>query len=852
MLNDTPRRRYLKNLRRPGIDNMERKGIYKSFMAECRKCKVCPHCFAVNGSIRKVPGHALKVIHDKFRWFNQSNAKNKQPPSSKLKFDASFEQAKKGNPEIEKHMKKVVEDMNPLRVLNLFRLISDEDCELLGMHAVNARPEMLIWQHIPAPPVNIRPSVAQDSASTEDDITNKLGDIIQISNTIALDIAKGQPISTIMEHWDYLQIQIAMYINSEVPNLQQSGFGKPIRGFCQRLKGKQGRFRGNLSGKRVDFSGRTVISPDPNLGIDEVAVPERVAVNLYYPEKVNRCNIEKLQNCVKRGTKHPGANFIVKKNNRKVVLKVFNSSQLAKEADKLQIGDTVLRHLEDGDIVLFNRQPSLHKLSILCHRVKVRQYRTFRLNECVCTPYNADFDGDEMNLHVPQTEEARTEALELMGVKHNLATPKDGTPIIAATQDFVTAAYLLSSKDRFYDRKSFTQICSYMFDANGVKDPTKKIFTEEARSRNGILDIDLPPPTILKPEALWTGKQVFNILMRPSKKSKVLVNLDAGCKQFKPELGVPNDLNEDDAWLCVRNSEIMCGVMDKNTIGAGKKDSIFYVIMRDFGPDCAVQAMNRLAKLSARWLSNEGFSIGIDDVYPGSELVRRKRSLIEEAYAKCDELIKLFKEDKLARDAGCDEEQTMENKISGVLSEVRQKAGQICFDQLSKWNSPIIMAKSGSKGSNINVSQMVAAVGQQIIGGSRVADGFQDRTLPHFAKYARQPPSKGFVQNSFFSGLTPTEFIFHAMSGREGLVDTAVKTAETGYMSRRLMKSLEDLSAQYDDTVRNSSAGIVQFQFGEDGLDPLDMEGKAKPVNFARTFTHAQVRHNHLDVSIHH
>ena len=137
---------------------------------------------------------------------------------------------------------------------------------------------------------------------------------------------------------------------------------------------------------------------------------------------------------------------------------------------------------------------------------------------------------------------------------------------------------------------------------------------------------------------------------------------------------------------------------------------------------------------------------------------------------------------------------------------------------------------------------MVAGVGQQMIGGARVADGFQDRTLPHFPKAARQPAAKGFVRNSFFSGLTPPEFIFHAMSGREGLVDTAVKTAETGYMSRRLMKSLEDLSAQYDDTVRNGSSTIVQFQFGDDRLDPVDMEGKAKPVNFERTFKHAQVR----------
>jgi len=237
-----------------------------------------------------------------------------------------------------------------------------------------------------------------------------------------------------------------------------------------------------------------------------------------------------------------------------------------------------------------------------------------------------------------------------------------------------------------------------MFNADGVRDPVKKAYAEEVANRQGFQDIDLPEPTIFKPEALWTGKQVFNLLMRPNKKSKVLVNMDAACKEYKPDPALPPDLNHDDAWLVIRNSEIMCGVMDKNTLGSGKKDSIFYVILRDYGPDCLVQSMNRLAKLAARWLANEGFSIGINDVWPSAELVRKKNILVEQAYAKCDLLIKDFKEGRLKSDAGCDEELTMENQISGILSDVRQKGGAICFEQLSNWNAPTIMAKSGSKG----------------------------------------------------------------------------------------------------------------------------------------------------------
>ena len=820
LLPEQERRIFLREMRRPGLDNLRRLQIAKRVNERCRKTRHCDNCGAINGVVKKAGSSALKITHDKFRAFNTSAAVKKAKPPSKSVFDDSFEEARKGNTEVAKNSHKAQDDMNALRVLNLFKRVSDTDCELLGLNPKEARPEMFLWQFIPAPPVCIRPSVGQDAASTEDDLTAKLGDIVQSNINLKNALVKGAPVQTIMECWDYLQLQIAVYINSDVPGLNKADLGKPIRGFVQRLKGKQGRFRGNLSGKRVDFSGRTVISPDPNLRVDEVAVPELVAKNMTYPEVVTRYNKTKLQTRVRNGRlKWPGVNYIVKKGSTfRQFLKYGNLNNIA---EQLQEGDTVERHLEDGDIVLFNRQPSLHKLSILAHFAKVRPHRTFRLNECVCNPYNADFDGDEMNLHVPQTEEARAEAMELMGVKNNLATPKNGEPIIAAIQDFISAAFLMSSKDNFYDRRSFTQLCLYMLGPN--------------------VKLDLPPPSVLKPQMLWTGKQVFNILMRPNKADPVLVNLDAACRQFKqPKDGKPKDLDPNDSWLVIRNSEIMCGVLDKATVGDGKKDNVFYIMLRDFGPAAAAEGMNRLSRLSSRWFSNMGFSIGITDVYPSQRLLRSKDDLVETAYAACDEVIAKYKAGTLEKYPGCDELQTMENQISGILSKVRQQAGDECIAQLSRYNSPLIMATSGSKGSSINVSQMVALVGQQIIGGQRVQDGFQDRTLPHFPKNARQPPSKGFVRNSFFSGLTPFEFIFHAMSGREGLVDTAVKTAETGYMSRRLMKSLEDLATRYDNTVRNSSDNIVQFQYGDDKLDPVDMEAKAKPVHFDRTFTHAE------------
>ena len=469
LLDEQSKRQYLNDLRKPHIDNLRRMKIIKKIIEQCKKQRRCLKCNHINGVVKKAASGAgpaaLKIVHDTFRWIG------KKETLEKTIWDEELDQVFIRNPELEKFAKRIHDDLNPLKTLNLFKQITPQDCELFGLDpAKGGRPEMYIWRYLPAPPVCIRPSVMMDSQSNEDDLTVKLTEIVWTSSMIRAGIVKGISINNLMEQWDYLQLSVAMYINSDSANpaLLTGGGGakssKPIRAFCQRLKGKQGRFRGNLSGKRVDFSGRTVISPDPNLKIDEVAVPDRVAKVLTYPEKCTRYNKKKLQKLVVNGPDiHPGANYVMKQNEPgKRNLRFGDRVKLAKT---LQIGDVVERHIEDGDVVLFNRQPSLHRLSILSHYAKIRPWRTFRLNECVCTPYNADFDGDEMNLHVPQTEEARAEAINLMGVKNNLLTPKSGEPIIAATQDFITGSYLISHKDSFFDRATLVQLLSMMSDA---------------------------------------------------------------------------------------------------------------------------------------------------------------------------------------------------------------------------------------------------------------------------------------------------------------------------------------------------------------------------------------------------
>ena len=420
---------------------------------------------------------------------------------------------------------------------------------------------------------------------------------------------------------------------------------------------------------------------------------------------------------------------------------------------------------------------------------------------------------------VGQSMEARIEALTLMGVEANLVTPRHGEPLVTATQDFITTSYLITQRDVFYDRSQISQIVTYFADANE--------------------QIELPAPVILKPIRLWTGKQVMSVLMRPNGDAQwPVVNVEMKERNYTRDTVMCSR----DGYVVIRNSECMCGNWAKSTVG-GDKSGLLYSLIRDHSAHHAAVLLNRLAKLSARWIGNRGFSIGIDDVTPSVNLQQYKHAKLTEGYAKCDKQIALFKRGELPAASGCNEEQTLEASLLGELSGIREELGSICFRELDyQHNSPLIMAVCGSKGSKINISQMISAVGQQAVSGNRIPNGFINRSLPHFLKGSREPQAKGFVENSFFSGLTATEFFFHTMGGREGLVDTAVKTAETGYMQRRLMKALEDLCVQYDETVRTSEGNVVQFVYGDDGLDPIMMTQGHAPVQFGRVMEQVRAR----------
>ncbi|XP_047325049.1 DNA-directed RNA polymerase III subunit 1 [Impatiens glandulifera] len=808
LLHEKDRLAFLKKMRSPKMEPLRRtetlKGIVKkcNSMTSSKKAVTCSRCGYINGMVKRAVG-SVGVIYDR----TNVGGNNLDDCKSAL----SHTKDSKSNVFVHS-------SLYPDKVLSLFKKMSDEDCELLYL---SDRPEKLIFNSIAVPPVAIRPSVFQDGSaqSNENDISERLKRIIQANASLQRELEEGKSTYNLLDAWNNLQIEVALYINSEARiTTMPMQTGRPLNGFTQRLNGKQGRFRGNLSGKRVEYTGRTVISPDPNLKITEVAIPILMAKILTFPDRVSRHNIEKLRQCVLNGPdKYPGARLISRSDTDKTSL-ACNFRK--RHADNLEIGNVVHRHLEDGDVVLFNRQPSLHRMSIMSHRARIMPWRTLRFNESVCNPYNADFDGDEMNMHVPQTEEARTEALLLMGVQNNLCTPKNGEILVASTQDFLTTSFLVTRKDTFYDRATFSFMCSYMVD--------------------GTLHNDLPSPALIKPVELWTGKQLFSVLVRSNAETMVYLNLTVPEKNYVKKTN-RQTMCPNDGFVYFRNSELLSGQLGKATLGNGTKDGLYSVLLRDYSSHAAAECMNRVSKLSARWIGNHGFSIGIDDVKPGDDLIRSKKDKIDEGYGKCDELIQSYNKDMLKLQFGCNAAQTLEAEITGVLNTLRDSGGEVCMEQLHWRNSPLIMSQCGSKGSPMNITQMVLFVGQQSVGGRRAPDGFISRSLPHFPINSKTPSAKGFVANSFYSGLSATEFFFHTMGGREGLVDTAVKTADTGYMSRKLIKALEDLSVQYDNTVRNASGTIIQFLYGDDGMDPSQMEGQnGFPLNFDRLLLKAK------------
>lgn len=670
----------------------------------------------------------------------------------------------------------------PITIRNRFAQITDDDLSLLGYDPATARPEWFILQALPVPPVTVRPSIVLETGiRSEDDLTHKMVDIIRVNQRLKESKEAGTPPLIVQDLVDLLQYHSTTYFDNEVSGIPQAHHrsGRPLKTLTQRLKGKEGRFRGSLSGKRVDFSSRTVISPDPNLDLSEVGVPESVATKLTIPEVVTEWNMEHVKELVINGPdNYPGVNYIMRPDGVKIRLDFVEDRSAI--AENLEVGYLVERHLADGDVVMFNRQPSLHQMSIMAHYVKVLPGRTFRLHPSVCPPYNADFDGDEMNLHVPQSEEARAEAILLMRVQDQLISPRYGGPIIGGLRDFVTGAYLLTKDDTFLDREEFFNLAML-----------------------GGYQGELPPPGA---GSRYTGKQLFSLFLPRD------FNYTMTSKWSKGTGGREKD-------IVIKNGQLIEGVVDKASIGAEEPESVLHRLAKDYDNATAKKFLNSVLVIVKQYITHYGFSYGYGDLEIPQERRDAILSGIGESYKEVEDMMDRFGRGEFRTSRGLSPKEALEAHIVNELSKARDSSGTTADHAMDEANPARIMATTGARGSSLNIGQMAGALGQQSRRGNRLTTGYNNRALPHFAELDKNPDAHGFVKANYRDGLSTLEFFFHAMGGREGLVDTAVRTQQSGYMQRRLINALEHIKLEYDGTVRDPHGHIIQFLYGEDGID---------------------------------
>jgi len=714
----------------------------------------------------------------------------------------------------------------------MFSRISDEDCLIMGLNPQWCRPEWLICTVLPISPPAVRPSVRESTGTQrmDDDLTHKLCDIVKANKNVAARIEDGSS-SEIVEGWvKLLQWHVATLIDNDIPGVPQAVHrsNRPIKSILQRLKGKEGRIRSNLMGKRVDFSARSVITPDPNIGIDELGVPIKIATNLTFPEKVTRYNLNYCKELVLNGPeKHPGVNSIIKRNTKnKIHLNSYINISLEDESDHLMVGDTINRHLIDGDVVLFNRQPSLHRMSMMGHRVRVMKGSTFRLNVSATTPYNADFDGDEMNMHVPQSYSSRFELHNLAFVPKQIISPRSNKPIISIVQDTLLGINKLTKYANIDVRnhngeyrsnlgklvnKDDTRIANCFFTLDQVMNILSRVHLPNFTMK------DLPTPARDKgfPRKMWSGSQIFSLIIPKDENNTLNIQMSNKLNEDFSEL--------DDTIVKIVDSVLEQGTLDKDIFNSTSK-GLIHTIYNKFGEDHCRIFIDNIQRIITQFLIIEGFSVGISDLIVNEEVQSEINVSIKEKLESVDKLIREVHLGILETPPGKTNREFLEGKINSLLNKANNDAGKIAGNNVDENNRIINMINSGSKGSKINVGQMMACLGQQNVDGKRIPYGFDNRTLPHFKKCDDSADARGFVQNSFISGLTPQEYFFHAMGGREGLIDTAVKTSDTGYIQRKLIKSMEDLKALYDYSVRTSNGNVIQFVYGDDAMDAIKIE----------------------------
>ncbi|KYN44618.1 DNA-directed RNA polymerase I subunit RPA1 [Trachymyrmex septentrionalis] len=613
------------------------------------------------------------------------------------------------------------------------------------------------------------------------------------------------------------------------------------QGLKQILEKKEGIIRMHMMGKRVNFAARTVITPDPNLNIDEIGIAEAFARKLTYPTSVTPWNVIELRRLVLNGPNvHPGAVMVENEDGSIQAISSNDCTQREAIAKRLLttsdrtnefIGVKIVhRHLQNGDVLLINRQPTLHKPSIMAHKARVlKGEKTLHLHYANCKAYNADFDGDELNAHFPQNELARSESYNIANVSNQYLVPKDGTPLSGLIQDYMVSGVRLTTRGRFFSKAHYTQL----------------VYTALPIMQK---DIILLPPTIIKPKMLWSGKQILStviINIIPSHKTRInlISSTKIRAKEWQTEIPrrwkcgteFKNSMTMSEAQVIIRHGELLCGVLDKMHYGATPY-GLIHCIYELYGAICANEMLSAFGRLFQMFLQCDGFTLGVEDILITPEINEKRKEII----SNCRKIGETVQKSviKAPNDTPMNEIQSkmeesywnnskfraqVDHKYKSTLDVYTNDINNVCLQMglFKKFpnNNLQLMVQSGAKGSTVNTMQISCLLGQSELEGKRPPLMISGKSLSSFPAYDPTPRAGGFIDGRFMTGIKPQECFFHCMAGREGLIDTAVKTSRSGYLQRCLVKHLEGLIVSYDATVRDYDGSLIQFYYGEDGLD---------------------------------
>ena len=648
--------------------------------------------------------------------------------------------------------------------------ISDEDLKLLGMDPSATRPEWFVITVLLVPPVNVRPSITLESGErSEDDLTHKLVDIMRINQRLEQDIDAGAPQIIIDDLWELLQYQVTTYFNNETPGIPVARHRstRPLKTLAQRLKGKEGRLRYNLSGKRVNFSARTVISPDASLMINQVGIPRKIAEVLTIPLYATKWNIDKVKKYLENKEYPTVLNVITKEGIRKRVTDVTREELLK----IVEPGYILERQMVDGDIGLMNRQPTLHKLSIMAHSIKVIPGKTMRIHVSACTPYNADFDGDEMNLHVPQSLEAQAEARYLMQPKDLILSPRDGEPIMALQEDELIGIFMLTRDDASFTKR---EACSLLAGVGVTELPT-----QEGKGR-------------------YSGRSLFSMILP---------------KDFSYESKVGGEK------VSIKKGELTEGTITVRLVGEGH-GALIIRLLDQYGSDFANTFILNLSKLAVAVSAMMGVTVSVKDYYNSDQINKELNTIVTNTKSKAEDLFKKYKEKKLEQLPGYTRKETFEIEVMAELESARTLAANVLKKNVGPENNVQLMAMVKARGNILNFVQTSMLLGQQAVRGRRPQRGYRNRVLPYFLRKDNSPEAKGFITSSFFTGLKPVEFFMHAMGSRDSAMSKSLVIAQSGYLQRRLINAMQDFYIGEDSSVRDASGALVQTIYGGDGVDP--------------------------------